>query len=333
MDSAGPALSLRPYGPGDEPAVLALLAADPLPGQAPVTAHRLAEALAGRSPADSGWWAELDPSATDVAVDAHGAVVGVVSYATRRDGVGFLTWLHCAEVKAVADALIAHALDRLDRSAPRTAVYAFEYATALTQGVEGLPVRHRPMTFRALEDAGFLTRDLWRYLYTPLPLPGLPRAVNLSVAETDVPGHRDLEVRENGEVVADATIGLPVDGVGALWWIRVAPSARGRGLGSALLGSALHTIGELGAREVILYVDDSDDADADDHAPPMLDGGDGAEGGDGGDGGDSGNAGDDDGYYAGDGDRTAANRMYDRAGLREVDRLFSFTRYRPGETG
>jgi ribosomal protein S18 acetylase RimI-like enzyme len=91
-------------------------------------------------------------------------------------------------------------------------------------------------------------------------------------------------------LLAEAVIGCPVAGVGLLWWISVAPAARRRGLGLGLLGSALDLLVGLGAREVILVVED--DVPPDD---PEL-------------------------------DRSAANRMYHRAGLREVDRLWSFTR-------
>lgn len=151
------------------------------------------------------------------------------------------------------------------------------------------PVRHRPVTRRALEGAGFTGRDLWRCMRVPLPVAGLPHSAHLTVDEcVDPPGKR-LELREEGEPVAEATIGRPVAGTGVLWWISVVPAARGRGLGTALLGSALDLLTGLGAREAILYVDD---APADD---PER-------------------------------DRTAANGMYDRAGFTEVDRLHSFTR-------
>jgi hypothetical protein len=43
----------------------------------------LAEALAGRSPVDGGWWAELDNILTDVVHDPSGQVRGVVSYAAH----------------------------------------------------------------------------------------------------------------------------------------------------------------------------------------------------------------------------------------------------------
>jgi ribosomal protein S18 acetylase RimI-like enzyme len=92
--------------------------------------------------------------------------------------------------------------------------------------------------------------------------------------------------------VAEATVGRPVEGIGVLCWIGVEPAARGRGLGAALLGSAMDLLAGMGASEVILFVDDD--------APP----------------GDP------------ERDRSAANRMYDRAGLHEVDRLRSFTRIR-----
>ncbi|OEJ21609.1 hypothetical protein AS594_39465 [Streptomyces agglomeratus] len=72
-----------------------------------------------------------------------------------------------------------------------------------------------------------------------------------------------------------------------LWWIEVAADARGRGLGRAMLGSALDALTGLGAKEVILYVDD--DAPRGDER-----------------------------------DRTAANRLYESAGFTEIDRLYSY---------
>ncbi|TVL87437.1 GNAT family N-acetyltransferase [Streptomyces sp. SAJ15] len=280
-------LSVRPYAPGDEPAVLDLVGADRLPGQPLTTPAMLAEALAGRSPIDTDWWAELEPPTTEVIHDEAGRVLGVVSYAKRpSDSAGFILWLHCREEQALAEALIARALDRLGE---RTA-HAFEFASALTLGLEGLPARHRPATAKALHSAGFTGRDLWRYMRNSLPFSGLPHAAHVRVDEGEDPPGKRLEVREGGELLAEATIGCPVAGLGVLWWISVAPPARGQGLGLALLGTALDLLTRLGAREAILYVDDD--------APP----------------GDT------------ERDRTAANRLYDRAGFTEVDRLHSFTR-------
>lgn len=73
-----------------------------------------------------------------------------------------------------------------------------------------------------------------------------------------------------------------------LWWISTEPPARGRGLGRALLGSALDLLTGLGAREVILYVDDDDPDPASDRS------------------------------------RVAANKLYDSAGLSGIDRLYSY---------
>lgn len=73
-----------------------------------------------------------------------------------------------------------------------------------------------------------------------------------------------------------------MDGIGVLWWVSVTPHARGRGLGSGLLGSSLDLLTALGADQVILYVDD----DAPNGDPER--------------------------------DRTAANRMYDKVGLTEM---------------
>ncbi|OII59999.1 GNAT family N-acetyltransferase [Streptomyces sp. CC53] len=279
-------MSVRPYQDGDEAAVLDLVAADRLAGQPLTTPAMLAEALAGRSPVDGGWWAELAVPVTEVICNAAGTVLGAVSYSTRHsDGAGFILWLHCREDRVLAAALIARALDRLG---PRT-VHAFEFASALALGLEGLPAKHRPATRAALEAAGFAGRDLWRYMRADLPIGGLPHVARYTVTDCEDPPGKRLEVREGGELLAEATIGRAVAGIGVLWWIGVTPAARGRGLGLALLGSALDVLAGLGAREAILYVDD--DALAGD---PER-------------------------------DRTAANGMYDRAGFTEVDRLHSFT--------
>lgn len=277
--------SVRPYGPADASVVLALINADQLPGQPVTSAGMLAEALAGRSLIDAVWWAELDAPVTDVVQDESGAVLGAVSYAVRSsDGAGLVLWLHCREEQQLAERLVAHVLDRFGA---RT-VFAFAFASALTLGLEGLPVRHRPATREALEKAGFTGRDLWRYMCTDLPVAGLPHAVHCTVGDCEDPPGKSLTVRDTGKVVAEATTGHPVDRIGVLWWISVVPAARGTGLG--LLGTALDLLGSQGAREAILFVDDD------------------APGGE------------------AERNRTAANRLYDRAGFPEVDRLFSFTR-------
>lgn len=279
-------LSLRPYTPADQPAVLRLVEADRLPGQPRSTPAMLTEALEGRSTVDAGWWAELETPTTRVAVDARGTVVGVVSYAVRpKEGTGLLLWLHCREDARTADRLIRHAVTAL---APRP-VHAFHFASALSLGLEALPVRHRPATVVALERASFTGERLWRYMRADLPARGLPHLDHVTVGPDPGGKHaRRLEARQDGNLVAEAVVGLPVGGIGVLWWISVEPAARGRGLGRSMLGSALDVLAGLGAQEVILYVDDD--------APP-----------------------------GDDRDRTAANSLYESVGFTEIDRLYSYS--------
>lgn len=280
-------LAVRRYTPADQAPVLRLVNADRLPGQPVVTPEMLAEALAGRSSVDSNWWKELHTPITDVAQTTTGEVMGVVSYTTRpTDRVGVILWLHCYEDPTTAEALIQHATSQLgDRT-----IHAFDFATALSLGLEGLPIRHRSTTHATLTAAGFTGEDLWRYLHAPLPVKDLPRAENVKTRPADGGIGTQLEVRQGRKVLAEATVGTPFQATSVLWWISVDPAARGRGLGPQLLGSALDLMNQQGAEQVILYVDD--DAPAGD---PER-------------------------------DRTAANAMYDRAGLTEVDRLWSYRR-------
>jgi hypothetical protein len=141
----------RPYTAADEGGVLDLIAADRLPGQPVTTAAMLGEALAGRSWVDAGWWAELSRPVTDVLRDGAGRVAGVVSYARRPgDGVGLILWLHCREDPVLAGALVGRAVDELGAGT----LHAFDFASALSLGLEALPVRHRSATRAALESAG-----------------------------------------------------------------------------------------------------------------------------------------------------------------------------------
>lgn len=273
---------MRPVEARDEQAVLTLVNADQVPGQPLVTSAMLAEALAGRSGVDSGWWAELADLTTEVATTRAGEIVGVVSYAARpRDGAGVVLWLHGGEDRRVIDVLLDHTLSQL---AGRP-IEAFSFATALGLGMEALPVRHRPATATSLTGHGFLGGDLWRYMRADLPVTGLPHTSYTVSSDED---RRTLAVRDGATLLGEATIGLPVQGIGVLWWISIEPVARGRGVGKALLGSALDLLTGLGAEQVILYVDDDEPG--------------------------------------GERDRTAANRLYEQAGFVEVDRLLSYKR-------
>lgn len=121
-----------------------------------------------------------------------------------------------------------------------------------------------------------------------LAAPELP--VDAAAAVTpcqDPPGWR-IERRDADQLIGEAVVTAPVQGIGSLSWISIEASARGHGLARPLLGRALEVLWEHGAREVILYVDD-DEPD-------------------------------------GERDRTAANRLYDTSGFTEIDRLHSYTR-------
>lgn len=282
---AGSRVVARPFQRGDEIAVLELIDVDRLPGQPSVTRQMLGEALAGRSTVDSGWWEELEPPRTELILTGDDTV-GVLSTSRRpRDGAGLLLWSHTREDPVVTDAAVQHAVASLSGCAE---VHAFDFASALTLGLEALPVRHRPVTDRALRDAGFTSRDLWRYAHRPLPAADQPRDAGAVVSRCADPPGWQLEVREPDGLVAEAVVGEPEHGIGVLWWISVEPRAQGRGLGRRLLGQALAVLSDAGAREVILYVDDDEPG--------------------------------------GDRNRTAANRLYDAAGFREIDRLHSYTR-------
>lgn len=277
---------IRALGERDHEAVLEFINADRLPGQPVATPAMLAEALAGRSPVDSGWWAELTDLRTDVAVGETGDLAGVVSYAVRpRDGAGVILWLHANEVPIV----VAELLDHVVKQVRGRSIEAFAFATALTVGLEALPVSHRQVTHQVLLSCGFRDHDLWRYMHRRLPASGLPQTAAYTVDE-DEGGRQRLTLRENEAVVAEATIGLPSPEIGVVWWLEVNPAARGRGFGASLLGSALALLSRLGAQHVILYVDDDEPG--------------------------------------GDRDRTAANRLYERSGFNQVDRLHSYRRQR-----
>jgi hypothetical protein len=152
--------------------------ADRIVGQPLVSAEMLAEALAGRSWIDGGFWAELGEIRTTVMHDETGRLLGIVSFAVReKDDVGVILWLYASgQELSTIEALVWHALAELGR---RTVV-AFDFASALTVGLEALPVRHRATTRQALEQAGFVGADLWRYIHrslrTPWATSGPPKA-------------------------------------------------------------------------------------------------------------------------------------------------------------
>lgn len=246
---------MRPYGPDDRVAVLALAARDRLTGQPEPTPAMLQQALRGRSPAATDGWAGLEPPRTDVAHDRSGQVLGVVS-CTRRpaDAAGIIGWLHAAEEPVVVAALVDSALAALGC---RT-VYAFPFASALAPGLPGLPVRSRPVTRKALEAAGFSARDGWRYLHRylegPLPAAAYPLA---EVSKCAAPPGWQLHLRDtDGTLVGEATVTRAVHGVSVLGPVITDPAHLSHGLGRSLLRQCLTHLAAHGAHEVVAYLDD-----------------------------------------------------------------------------
>ncbi|MBW0101512.1 N-acetyltransferase [Pseudonocardia sp. KRD291] len=287
-----PARLLRPLAEHDHPAVLALVDADRVPGQPAATGERLSEALAGRSPVDSGWWDELDALHHDVAVDDDGHVLGVIASGWRaRDTTTVILWCHAGEDTATLLDLIEHALARH----PDSDAEAFSFATALGLGLEALPVRHRGATDAALHKAGFTGADTWAYmrrdLAQPAPQPGRAGCTPITVGESsDLDGWQVDATGPDGDRIGQALLARPVDGISVLFWIEVEPSQRGTGLGRRLLDAATDLARTHAATEVILYVDDDDPGSAR--------------------------------------DRTAATALYRSSGFDLVDRLHSYVRPR-----
>ncbi|MFE9454108.1 hypothetical protein [Streptomyces sp. NPDC006739] len=108
--------------------------------------------------------------------------------------------------------------------------------------------------------------------------------------DTAAPPGKHLEVRRGGRVLAQAALERPIDGVGLIRSVTVAPYARGQGqgLGLGLVGNALDVLTGLGAREAIVYLDE---LPADPERDPV-----------------------------------AALRTYAASDFTEVDRLLTFTR-------
>jgi hypothetical protein len=257
---------LRPYTCADETAVLELVNSDRLTGQPAATARMLAEAIAGRSPVGTGAWAGLDQPRTDVLLGPAGYVIGAVSYSVRPgDDAGLILWLHCGEEETVAAALIEHALDRLGS---RT-VYAFALPSALGLGFPGLPLRHRPLTRRALVDHGFSERDPVRYVHHRLdrlehlehPHPSACLIVTADPCE-DPPGRRLRLHDTDGALVGEAVLGTPVGGVGVLWRISGDSAPLGQGPDRTVLRRCMSELAAEGAREVIACLHDDQPSDA-----------------------------------------------------------------------
>jgi ribosomal protein S18 acetylase RimI-like enzyme len=249
----------------DLPAIIDLANADLLPGQPACGRHALDMALRGESPVDATWWREL-ANVQAVVARRGGTVLGAASYAVApTDRSGWLLWLHAQESRAVVEALIDHVLGELTGSSHQ---YAFWIATALSLGLEALPVEQRPVTHEVLLSRGLVGRESWRYLVLPMdrtPIEGAPEEVALAIpisAQGEMPAWR-LVMGDREQPVAAAEVALAGDGCGVLWWIDVEPAQRGRGFGRRLLRQSLRFLALRGARTVAAFVDHDDPRDRD----------------------------------------------------------------------
>jgi GNAT superfamily N-acetyltransferase len=249
----------------DLPAILDLVNADLLPGQPTCGRHALDMAMRGESPVDTSWWREL--SNVRVAVASRGgAVVGAVSYAiAAADRSGWLLWLHAREERTVVEALIDHAMGELTGSSH---LYAFWIATALSLGVEALPVEQQPVTNELLTSRGLTGRDSWRYLVLPMERFAIDNDADdvATVRPISGPGEIpawELVMGDRQEPVASAEIALAGEGCGVLRWIDVEPAQRGHGIGRRLLRQALRFLALRGAQTVAAFVDHADPRERD----------------------------------------------------------------------
>jgi ribosomal protein S18 acetylase RimI-like enzyme len=164
---------------------------------------------------------------------------------------------------------------------------AFPFATALTAGLEALPRRHRPATHATLHGAGFKGRDLWRYMHLKMERDRIIAPdIAVQIEKTSDQTWKLL----SHEIGGEAHVEIFSPGLGVLWWISIDPKLRGLKGGSKMLNASLNHLLAEGAKEVILYVDDDESGPGQER------------------------------------DRTAANRLYEKTGFQEVDRLFSYRR-------
>jgi len=270
----------RPTGPveidqvryEDLAAVIDLVNADLLPGQPTCGRHALDMAMRGESAVDATWWRELS-NVRVVVARRGGAVVGAASYAVATaDRSGWLLWLHGREERRVVEPLIDHVMGELNGSSH---LYAFWIASALSLGLEALPVEQRPVTHELLTSRGLMGRDSWRYLVLPMDRfsAGAGAEDIATVRPTSGAGEIptwQLVMGDREDPVASAEIALGGHGCGVLWWIDVAPAQRGHGIGRRLLGQALRFLAMRGAETVAAFVDHADPRERDPSAVLRL---------------------------------------------------------------
>ncbi|WP_292650351.1 GNAT family N-acetyltransferase [Nocardioides sp.] len=281
--------TVRPYAESDFAQLVELLRQRaPIPGQPRVSSEMVQAALNGTSPIDGGWWAELT-NLRHLVVPDNGNLAGAVAVGTSKaDGAGYLLWL-AADDNEVVETLVDAAVSALEGTSVQR---AFSFATALDEGLEGLPVRLRPVVHQALLSRGFAGEDMWVYMRRDLTATDSMLADDDLVAAFTV---SDGEDPQSWRITADGgadegvvVIGLLPSGTGIVEWLHVDDAHRGRGLGKAVLSVGLRHLVSLGATEAILYVD---------HDAPET-----------------------------ERDRAAALALYEAAGFEVVDHLHSYER-------
>jgi ribosomal protein S18 acetylase RimI-like enzyme len=264
----------------DWPALTELVNADLLPGQPPIGRDQVAQAARGECDVDTSFWRQLDGQELFVLED-QGVLRGAAAVGIDREGTGNLLWLHCREDLETARALVGEASRRLQGARQRR---AFWFATALGLGLEGLPVRRRGVTHRAVTEVGFRGQDQWSYMFCA-QLPDRSESI-ARIRQTEAKAEWTLEVEAEQGTVAVCEVELASHGCGVVWWLSVEEEHRRKGIGRRLFGEALHLLARNGAATAILSVDDDEDS--------------------------------------GPRDRTPAKRIYRSAGFVEVDRLWSY---------
>ncbi|MFE0654064.1 GNAT family N-acetyltransferase [Streptomyces sp. NPDC059534] len=223
-------MSARRYAHADQDAVLALLQADRLPGLPPA-----APFLLDQPPSGPG----ADLTETFLLLGPAGRAVGAVRCGVRPgDDAGMIWWLHGGEDFGVIASLLALARAHLGERRP---LYAFG-ASPDPAGLPGLPVRHRPVTVRALQAAGFVPDDATWYFRRLVTVPRRPPGYPLAevTALSDPPGWRLKMTDTGGRLLATAVLHAPGDGTAALARLAVHPTHQGRDTGERLLAQCLH---------------------------------------------------------------------------------------------
>jgi ribosomal protein S18 acetylase RimI-like enzyme len=281
--------TVRPYAEPDFEHLVDLLGRkEPISGQPRVSPAMVRAALDGTSPIDGGWWADLTNLQHLVLPDEEGLVGAVAVGTSKADGAGYLLWL-AADDQQTLGTLVDAALTALRGTKLQR---AFAIATALDEGMEGLPVHRRADVHQALLSRGFTDEDMWVYMRRDLtPSDPFLAENDLASAYTVADGEDPRSWRITADAGPDegvVEVGLLPSGGGIVEWLHVADAHRGRGLGRATLSVGLRHLVSLGATEVILYVD---------HDAPGT-----------------------------ERDRAAALALYEAAGFEVVDHLHSYER-------